>query len=272
MTGYVQITRSGHGKAGYVPAAGFAFARDRALAPLVADELAHASQYLPLALRRYTQEEGTEALEPVALLSLDAELNMMIALNGRWLFGYVPACFRREPFAVSRAADTDAHLLIREDRVVEDAMPGRVGFFAEDGELTPALQGMAQFVQQLDTATQATAAICARLDAAGLLEPWNLAEDPALAGYEKKACLPQGLLRVNIELINGLDDPAIAALQRSGALFIAHLQHASMARLKGLVPLAQAYEKAHASKQATAPAAQSGVGELFGEESDTFSF
>lgn len=270
MSEYVTIAKSLHARAGYIAEPDMQKASAMAVVPVVINELAHVMQHLPLVF--CMQVSGKEEPVPVimALQSLEAGVNHLVSFTNRWLFGYQPAFYRRGPFVAGVTKDGSAMLSIEKSRFVEEAGEGCVALFDDTGELSPQVQQVVRFLNELLKAERETKGAVAQLYSAGVLEPWDLSNDPVLQEYQAKEGVPKGLLRVNLDRINRLDDAQIASLQRSGALFVATMQHASIARLKGMVTLAQAYEKARG--QQSAAQEPENIDQMFGEGNDTFSF
>ena len=102
MPQFTAISRDSHAGKKWQRFKNYGFASTSALAPVVGVEIARAALAMPLA---FFQEARRFVL--VAVLSLTPNRNMLVAPDGRWLGGYVPAFLRSYPFALLPQQGTD---------------------------------------------------------------------------------------------------------------------------------------------------------------------
>ncbi len=126
---------------------------------------------MPLA---FSEQSGRYTL--VAVLSPIPGRNMFVGPDGRWLLGYVPAWFRTYPFRMVPQQGTDnAVLCVDEDSglVVEGDAAGE-DFFAEDGNIPPALKTLFDLLMLVETSRKATERAVSALTEAGVIAPWPI--------------------------------------------------------------------------------------------------
>jgi hypothetical protein len=218
------VTREHHAGKKWQRFTGYGFASTTALAPVVGVELARAALAMPLA---FFQEAGRYVL--VAMLSLTPNRNMLVAPDGRWLGGYIPACLRSYPFALLPQQGTDQTVLCVDTDsglVVEGSAAGE-DFIGPDGNISPALKGALDFLTELERSRKATDVAVSALATAGVIMPW-----PITVKTEQGEQPTAGLYRVDEVALNALTDEAFLKLRKaSGALPIAHAQMLSMGQL-----------------------------------------
>lgn len=141
MPHYVPLSRSDHRHSSFVPQ-GYGFAARQPAVPVVMDELAQLLPSMPLAL---VKSEDRSRFQLVALQALEANNNVYVHTNGRWITGYRPAWYRAHPFRLLQQAgdetaerqrvlcvDTTAPGI--EDHADDDAA---IAFFDAAGEISP---------------------------------------------------------------------------------------------------------------------------------------
>ena len=116
--------------------------------PIVGAEIARAALALPLA---FLQE--AEHFVLVAVLSLTPGRNMLVGPDGRWLGAYVPACVRSYPFRLLPTQQTSQlALCIEENEDAVGAETAREDFFDQDGNLSPRLKRIFEFLNEFERA------------------------------------------------------------------------------------------------------------------------
>jgi len=100
------------------PSQPFAFARQRALSPLVAAEVAVALRWMPVA---FGIHEGKASLQ--GLMGLSADENLFVDLQGQWRGNYIPAAFRAVPFGVAPRADGGEQTVVIDPTAAISARP-----------------------------------------------------------------------------------------------------------------------------------------------------
>lgn len=231
MSDLQPVTYSRHGDQHWLRVTGYAFAARDTAAPLVAHEMHRAVLSLATAFAR--QEERFVL---VAVQGLASGHNLLVAGDGRWLGGYVPAVYRSYPFRLARTEDGNNVLCVDEGSglVVGDTSRGEA-FFSADGEVAQPLAEVMEFLSQLRAAHDETERACKSLQEHDLLRPWQI-QLKASAGRPRKL---QGLFRIDEAALNALPAAALAALRDAGALKLAYGQLLSMQHLPMLARLAQ---------------------------------
>ena len=221
MPQFIAISREQHAGKKWQRFNGYGFASTVVLAPIVGLEIARAALAMPLA---FLQEADRFTL--VAVLSVKPGRNMMVAPDGRWLGAYVPAFLRAYPFRLLPAKDTDKTVLcidIDSGLVVEGGAAGE-DFIGEDGNISPALQNVLDFLNQLERSRRTTDIALATLAQAGVLRPWQIK-----AGETERTIA--GLHRADEVALNALADDAFLKLRKASALPIVYAQMLSMGQL-----------------------------------------
>jgi SapC len=212
---YIAITRDGFSGKKWQRSTGYRFAAENSLAPIVTAELSRAALALPLA---FLQKAGSFVL--VAVLSLTPGRNTLVGPDGRWLGNYIPACFRSYPFRLIPMGETgQLGLCIEADGGSVQGGPAGEDFFDQDGNLSPALKKVFDFLSQFERSRQATDVAVSVLAEAGIIKPWPI----RIAAQENRQEVA-GLHGVDEAALNALSDEAFLKLRKSVALPIAYAQ------------------------------------------------
>jgi hypothetical protein len=111
----------------------------------------------------------------MALMGLEPNKNLFVDQEGRWLAGaYVPAAFRRYPFALTDAGEGSFAICVdMSSQFLQKAEAEGEGeaLFDAQGVMTPAMEKISQFLQELMTSEVLASTFCAHLSALGLLAP-----------------------------------------------------------------------------------------------------
>ena len=99
-------------------------------------------------------------------------------------------------------------------------------FFTGDGKPSKSVSAHIEFLRQIEGSRVATELAMASLAEAGLIESWPL----ELEVDGKKTAI-NGLLRVNEQALNRLDDEAFLKLRKTSALNLAYAQIMSMGQV-----------------------------------------
>ncbi|MBP8936863.1 MAG: SapC family protein [Agrobacterium sp.] len=229
----IPVQYSTLGAKAWKPFSDYHFAAASAVAPLSAEEVAHAAHIYPLAFA--TGEHSTL----LAVLGLQPGRNLLVGENGRWITDYVPATFRAYPFKLIRIGEEQVALgYDKSSGLLVDEGRGEA-FFGPDGEPTQRIRDLLQFLVTFNRGQQTAAAFGGKLKDAGILEPWPL----AIEEEGGRKITVQGLLRVNEQALGALDDAAFLELRQSGALMLAYAQLFSMANITSIGRLAQIHTR-----------------------------
>ncbi len=223
MPQFTAISRDSHAGKKWQRFKNYGFASTSALAPVVGMEIARAALAMPLA---FFQEARRFVL--VAVLSLTPNRNMLVAPDGRWLGGYVPAFLRSYPFALLPQQGTDQTVLCidTDSGLVVDGNADGEDFVGPDGNISPALKKALDFLNELERSRRTTDVAVAALAAAGVIQPW-----PITLKAEQGDRAITGLHRVDEVALNALADDVFLKLRKASALPIAYAQMLSMGQL-----------------------------------------
>lgn len=196
---------------------GYRYAASCNAYPLAAIEFANACHDYPIVFMLDAKDCGV----PTCMVGLHHEENLFVSPDGSWQGAYIPAFVRRYPFALHTDAETgDATVLIDE---------GYAGFGAPDGELlftgngdaTPMLAEVLEFLESFKADTLDTNAFVTRLRKLDLLVPQKV-DVKTLAD---RSITVDGFYVVDEQRLTALDDAKLLALARNGDLgrIYAHL-------------------------------------------------
>lgn len=204
------------------PVPGHAFASQETFIPIIIDEIGQVAREYPIVFLG-------KPLRPVALLGVEAGRNAYVAPDGRWLAQYLPALLRHYPFALRplpepAAAEPETARIHpagqpRLALMIDDAAPclsttTGTPLFDGQGQLSAAIQQIAQQIQRDTLRLAATRKLVASIGEAGLLVERRItlrAQD----GSERPL---GGLHTIDEKALNRLDHAAFARLRDSGAL------------------------------------------------------
>ena len=191
--------------------------------PLVAAEMPHA-------VRDYTIVfAGTdEALMPVALLGVEGNDNLFVTDSGAWDAKYVPAFVRRYPFVFSKSEDGTRFTLCIDENwsgCNEDGRGQRL--FNEQGEHTPYLDNILNFLQEYQTQFVRTQAYCNKLKELDLLE--SMQAQLTLPTGEQRSLV--GFMAVNRDKLKALSGEKLAELAKTDELELTYTHLQSMKNL-----------------------------------------
>ena len=233
--------------------AGYAFAAQANILPIVMAELAKLVPTLPLG---FVQTEG--GFQLMGITALQPGTNLFIAPDSRWLGGYVPAALRGYPFCLVKPPDHEASILCFDESsgLLVEAGQGEA-FFDEAGTPSQALKDILDFLAQTDRNRVVTQTAVDAVQAAGLIQPW-----PLNVQNGDKTVAVEGLYRIDETVLNALDAATLHGLRDKGALALAYAQLLSMNQLSVLekLSLAQAQMQAQAASAAQGLAMLQGFG------------
>lgn len=249
MPDYQALTPQQHANLRWKRYSSYQFANKDAVAPLVIQELPQACMHLPIAFMH-----TAAVLTTVAVQGLQPGENLIVATNGNWSLGYVPASYRSYPFALLPSAENTYALCIN---TASDLL-GTEGeaVFDSNQQPTQAIQEVLNFLQQVAQNTLATQQLCQQLHTHQLLQPWPLSVQTP-QGQQRI----EGLLRIDENALKTLDAASLHALQQSGALQMAYMQLLSMQHISKLVQLAHTRQLA-AQEELMAHESLQGINEL----------
>ncbi len=175
---------------------------------------------------------GAETPMPSAILGVSQDKNLFVGNDGRWQGRYIPAFVRRYPFVFSLddagerftlCVDQEFGGLNEEDRGER--------LFDEQGEQTPYLERMLQFLQEYQAHFQRTQQFCAQLKELNLLESMQ-AHLTLPAGNQQSLT---GFQVVNRDRLKALSGEQLAGLAQSDGLELAYLHLQSLNNFASIV-------------------------------------
>jgi hypothetical protein len=166
---------------------------------------------------------------PLALFSLEPNLNLFIDENGYWDGLYLPAAFRRYPFTFGRISEDSEEqvLLVEEDMLSDEEGEGLFGNSDEEDQNGISLIGrVLQFNAEASRSGIQTAQVLTQIAETGII----VSAKEAMNIPEEQTFLP-GFMAVSEQKFNELPDETILALRRSGGLALIYLHLASLGQL-----------------------------------------
>lgn len=182
---------------------------------------------IPLAAQEYAIVfAGTEGVvAPVAMLGIEGNENLYIQEDGTWNAKYIPAFVRRYPFVFSENEDKTRFTLCVDETWAGCNREGRgEALFDEEGEQTPYLGKVLEFLEDYQKRFHRTQAYCKKLVELNLLESMKA---DVTYGSGKTRTLT-GFMVVNREKLKDLSPDKLAELARTDELELTYLHLHSM--------------------------------------------
>lgn len=237
------------------------YAKHQQTLPLVGAEFKKAAGQYPIA---FLHDPDIDQYNPVALLGYQANQNLFVAPDGRWLGNYLPAYLRAYPFALAPhpktgeyfiCADTNSQLILPK----EQATSGKtLELFNSQDQPSHELQQMLDFLQQLAGNLKTTQQACRRLNELNLFTPWQ----PTVM---QNTTSLKGLYQIDEAKLNELSPEQLADLRNTGLLTFIYAQLLSTNQITTLETLYQQHQQHNALDKS---AQELDLEELFGEEDD----
>lgn len=228
MPNYQVISKSSHAGMRWRKFNSYSHARTDAIAPLVLKEFPTAARDLPIAFM-----EVESSFVPVAIQGIQPGKNLLVAADGRWLGGYVPAKYRCYPFALANTEDGQQVLCVDEDSgLLTRGVEGQA-LFNEDGSPSEDTNNILGFLSAIEANREPTANLCSILKKYSLLQPW-----PIRVVTQSGQIDIGGMFRIDQEKLNTVAIEALDEIRQMGALPIVYLQLMSMRNLAILGRLA----------------------------------
>jgi hypothetical protein len=222
-----------HGKKQIKPLNSWAFAAEYNLAPLVVSEFPQAAQSFPIVFVK--SQPDADTLAPFALLGLAQSENLFLGQNNQWLSGYIPAFFRRYPFAMARIdAQKQEFALCVDEGSGLLADSGGVPLFEADGKKSPALEKAFNFTAEYQKLVPMGEMLCGLLQELELFSPLEI--NVERGGKKTKL---QGLFRIDEAKVNALADDDFLKLRNKGVLPLVYAHWLSLGRISELAKLQQ---------------------------------
>lgn len=227
----IPLDKARHAGLGLVPDLDYRWCAQMNAITVSVAEFARAALDYPIA---FVRDPVSGLPLPVAVLGLQPQ-NLFVTAEGRWRPGtYIPAYARRYPFCIADVPARDAEparrlVCVQEDRLAKvDA-----ALFDEKGEPTSAWQPILGLLEAIEGAREQTRLLSERLEALGLLSPFDALALPK-GGQHMRL---QGLLRVDEEKLRGLPAGDVRALLSKGFLRAAYAHLLSLENFSRLLDM-----------------------------------
>lgn len=168
MPNYEVINTQKHIQLRLKSQSGYHFAAAQHVVSVVLHEFSKISLSYPIV---FVKNEEKSSYQPMALMGLEPNKNLFVDAEGQWLPGaYVPAAFRRYPFALTPSGPESFAICIDTDCPFLNETEGE-RLFDDQGEKTPTMEKFSQFLQELMTSEVLASSFSAHLFELGLLSP-----------------------------------------------------------------------------------------------------
>jgi hypothetical protein len=227
----IPVSKEQHAASSIDTTQDYSFASQVNSVPLTATEF-------PFAARDYVIVfAGPETPMPAAILGVQQDRNVFVSAEGKWEGHYIPAFVRRYPFVFSSNEDSSTFTLCvdKEFKGLNEDDRGEK-LFGDEGENTPYLDKMLNFLQEYQLQFQRTQAFCKQLKELDLLETMQ-AHISMPTGSQQSLT---GFHVINRERLKALDGEKLAALARTDALELAYLHLQSLNNFSVMVEQASA--------------------------------
>jgi hypothetical protein len=228
MANYQVVSHADHAHMRWSKFTDYTHAGSEAIAPLVFQEFPAAARYLPLG---FMEADGNYV--PVAIQGLQPGRNLLVAADGRWLGGYVPAKYRSFPFTLANSEDGQQVLCVDAESGLLTSTSEGEALFDEDGQPSMATQKILAFLSAIAANRQTTESVCAVLRKHDVIQPW-----PIKIATKSGHLDVGGLFRIDENTFNTLPIDALDEIRKVGALPVVYLQLMSMQNLSLLGRLA----------------------------------
>ncbi len=209
------------------PEIDYGFARNSNAVVITAVEFRKAACHYPIVF-----VENSGKFMPMAVMGVKADQNLFVSDDGKWNADYIPAYVRRYPFVLAAKERDSENLTVCFDTGYS-GLNRRQGeaLFDKDGNHTPFLEKIVEFMREYHTQGQVTEIFCNRLKELELLQPVQAqlslgeGENMSLVGFQA----------VDREKLKGLPDDVISELLRNDGLELIHVHLASLERFTDLL-------------------------------------
>ena len=144
MANYQVVSKDSHAQTRWLPYTNYKHASAEAVAPLVLQEFLAAGRDMPVG---FIEADG--CFIPVAIQGLRPGKNLLVAPDGRWLGGYVPARYRSFPFTLANTEDGQQVLCTDTDSDLLTSAGEGQALFDDEGQPSKATQDILGFLSLL---------------------------------------------------------------------------------------------------------------------------
>ena len=179
---------------------------------------------LPFAIRNIENN-----LSLVAILSLHEHLNVFSTKDGAWIGGYIPIVFQEYPLFIARNEKDPQNSLLCIDETSDRFVSADEGtaFFDSEGKPSEDMLRIMDWVKSNHQDRQKLNQACQQFKDFDMLRTWELSVQIGSSRHDI-----EGLLRIDEDKLNTLEDKQFIELRRSGALTVAYCQLLSMSHIR----------------------------------------
>lgn len=231
MANLQPVTKSGFTNKSWKRCSDYLHSSQDSVCPLGLTELPVAMMSMPIAFCTVNEQYSILAVQ-----GLQPGVNALVNADGEWQGGYIPANYRRYPFALAKnelqeeelvlCIDTDSSLLV--DGNTEEP------FLDKNFELSQPVKEITDFIRTVNAAQEASTRTCKILADYGLLKPWKFffKKGNDLIDIEGLSCVDETAL-------SELSSDAYAELRIAGVIPIIYCQLFSMQKISHIGKLTQ---------------------------------
>jgi hypothetical protein len=225
----------------------FRFASKFHIAYLTMHEFARAAAIYPIV---FLEDKERDEFRPVALLGLDAGVNLFINADGKWQGSYVPAIIRRYPFALA-GTETEGQFTICIDEGSELVSKEEGSALFENGEPTEIVENVKRYLSELQQMDALTKEFVKFAKVNNLLTPLNMRvrENDRVKNIA-------GCYVINEERLNNLSDELFLEIRAKRYLPAVYAQLVSLAQIERLLNLKEERMEAESVTDAVAKPAK----------------
>ncbi len=190
------------------------------------------AEFLPVA-REYpiVFNRTNDSVQPLILLGMRDKENLFLDDTNQWSGEYIPAFLRRYPFVFGRSQDGKTLTLCIDENYAGFNQEGKgERLFTDDGEITPYVKNVLQFLQNFEPEHTRTQAFCRKLDELDLFESHNAVwtspsgEKTSLTGF----------LCINRKKLQELPPKVLSGMIGSGEMDLIYAHLFSLTNFKGI--------------------------------------
>lgn len=230
-----------HGGMGLRPGLDHRWAQGLNALPISASEFFKSGLDYPIA---FVRQEHNGEFTPVIATGLREGQNLYIGADGHWRAQtYVPAYVRRYPFCIApvpgkeKGSTARPLVCVQEDQLVADSTRP---LFDRNGAATPAWKPLLELLEAVEGAHQQTRVLCRRLEALGLLIPFEAVATPR----QGEPLRLHGLFRVDEQKLAEVPGRDLRTMMRKGELRAVYAHLNSLENFGRLLDLNQAAARA----------------------------
>lgn len=233
MSNYEILDGTQHSQLRLRPLDGYSFASRQHLVSLVLHEFGIASAHYPIVFVK-AAEEGK--FMPVALLGLEMGKNLFVDASGQWRRGvYVPAAFRRYPFALVQTGVVEGAVNLSVCIDLESRFLGTEEghkLFDEQGSPTQTLEKIREFLKELAVSEKMVEEFSRQIVELDLLVPGDLRirDGEKFRQYD-------GCYVIDENRLDQLTDEHLVLLRQKGYLAPVYAHLFSLLRLQSLAEI-----------------------------------